>query len=1270
MSYSSLARKHGSFNRGGSGSAAASDRFNLLLLEDGEYFFKGHTAYWWTEAGTRVVGSLQVCSHSLFFVPRDLQQPIFRIPFKSTTAIEPLDEPSPHGEDQLAVCASQRVDMTAGPRATPYQQHAGSFRFRFSLVYACLEDVLPVVEELCLLAHAAGAAHSKEERVAAAQKLQDIIKAHEERELFNPGWLDDEESVVVEAVASAVSPLAAQPGRAVLTQQRIYFQPFNLQSAAPIQAYSLARVVAVARRVYQLEDLGLEVFFSSRHSIYLAFRATADRNAFQRALAAQPSVQLERMRSREQWTRDWVHGRISNFDYLMHLNREAGRSFKDLSQYPVMPWVVADYSSPTLDLSDPGTYRDLSKPIGALSPRRLAEFQQRFAELKQMAAVGGRQTPGAPPPLDMPPFLYGCHYSSPGYVVFYLMRSDPQLMLRLQNGRFDAADRLFWSIGDTWKSVLSLPSDVKELVPEFYSNDPSFLVNKQGVDFGCRSGGQPVGDVALPPWASDASDFLYKLQEALESPHVSARLHKWIDLVFGRKARGTLAEKADNVFHYLTYDEVALRFLHQEGDPLMREALRLQMMEFGRTPRQLFTRKHPKRRVLGRGGSALACFGCFAPLAQQQLPRVSTNLLHGKPFDARSIPPVSRAVFKLSCSPKLDKRQALLQFLEHTAAHGEPDALALRQTRGAELFMLVKAARDARDGRPGAVAPAAEMHSNLVRAVAALATCLQNRRYILDAGCLDPVVEALAAPQPELAAAAVQALALLAREDSPRLQALDARTLGLLVDVVRQPPAADSLLAALEAVTLLAEAYPAHRAFFARQDLLSLLQAQLHTRRAAAAAEESELGEPSPVTGPGSKPGLSPTHRGQTRALRRRTTIAGQAGERGPAVVHPALLQRQQLLAMAAMLQDDAQKELLLAADGALPELLADCCSSRAEVRGGAFECLASLTSHDALRGQVGDLGLLPLVLGGAADGSSQVQQPAAACVANLCTDPALVLEQLGSEPGLGPVVALALAADGEVQRHAAAALWHLAQLPEARTAAVDAGALTALLSLARLQRNVTARDLARQALLRCSDDEAVRPQLEEAAAAVGVDQVQLAAMLSPSSARSHHSSFQRKARHRKMYSEVPSSLSGAVSRTSSFRSGLDHGSPAYAMGGAPAAELWPGEVAEPASPQAASSPAAGGSPLLASPAGSGWEAAPATNGSAQQLPPRLTVPEASPLPLPIITPVGGSDSPPGAKRQPAAEPTATNQTPNGVQASKVPQLNLMSSHPLPSTPE
>jgi hypothetical protein len=171
-------------------------------------------------------------------------------------------------------------------------------------------------------------------------------------------------------------------------------------------------------------------------------------------------------------------------------------------------------------------------------------------------------------------------------------------------------------------------------------------------------------------------------------------------------------------------------------------------------PLQLFTRKHPKRRVLARGG-ALACFSCFAPQSAAVAPRPPTNLLTGKPFDARSIPPVSRAVFKLSCSPKAEKREALLLFLEQAAASGEPDTLALRQTKGAELFLLVKAARDAREGRT-AVVPAPEMLSNLVRAVAALATCPQNRRYILEAGCLDAVCEALAAPEPELAATAVQ----------------------------------------------------------------------------------------------------------------------------------------------------------------------------------------------------------------------------------------------------------------------------------------------------------------------------------------------------------------------------------------------------------------------------------------------------------------------------------------------------------------------------------
>ena len=49
----------------------------------------------------------------------------------------------------------------------------------------------------------------------------------------------------------------------------------------------------------------------------------------------------------------------------MRLNQLAGRTHADLNQYPVFPWVLADYESATLNLADPAAFRDFSKPMGA-----------------------------------------------------------------------------------------------------------------------------------------------------------------------------------------------------------------------------------------------------------------------------------------------------------------------------------------------------------------------------------------------------------------------------------------------------------------------------------------------------------------------------------------------------------------------------------------------------------------------------------------------------------------------------------------------------------------------------------------------------------------------------------------------------------------------------------------------------------------------------------------------------------------------------------------
>lgn len=207
--------------------------------------------------------------------------------------------------------------------------------------------------------------------------------------------------------------------------------------------------------------------------------------------------------------------------------------------------MIAQYTEPTIDLTDPKTYRDLSKPIGALNPARLRDFVERYNSFGES---------------EIPPFMYGSHYSTMvGVVLHFLVRLQPfsALHQEIQNGRFDVPDRLFSSIPRTWDHNYNMLSEVKELTPEWFTL-PEFLVNVNNFNFGRVQDGHVVDDVELPPWAKSAEDFIRINREALESEYVSQHLHEWIDLIFGYKQRGPAAEEAHNVFYYLTYSGALL----------------------------------------------------------------------------------------------------------------------------------------------------------------------------------------------------------------------------------------------------------------------------------------------------------------------------------------------------------------------------------------------------------------------------------------------------------------------------------------------------------------------------------------------------------------------------------------------------------------------------------------------------------------------------------------------------------------------------------------
>ena len=197
----------------------------------------------------------------------------------------------------------------------------------------------------------------------------------------------------------------------------------------------------VQTRRYLLRRSALEIFLLDRRAYFLDLRTQEQRTRVYSTVAGlRPrhcgkfleigNSSPEALFRKSDITARWCRREMSNFDYIMALNTLAGRTYNDITQYPVFPWVIADYESETLNLDDPKTYRDLGKPVGALTKSRLERIKERYDAFDDP---------------DIPKFHYGSHYSSAGIVLFYLLRLEPftSLAHQLQGGKFDHADRLF-----------------------------------------------------------------------------------------------------------------------------------------------------------------------------------------------------------------------------------------------------------------------------------------------------------------------------------------------------------------------------------------------------------------------------------------------------------------------------------------------------------------------------------------------------------------------------------------------------------------------------------------------------------------------------------------------------------------------------------------------------------------------------------------------------------------------------------------------------------
>ncbi|XP_033002391.1 neurobeachin isoform X6 [Lacerta agilis] len=412
--------------------------------------------------------------------------------------------------------------------------------------------------------------------------------------------------VVLSTPAQLIAPVVVAKGTLSITTTEIYFEvdeedPAFKKIDPKVLAYTeglhgkwmFSEIRAVFSRRYLLQNTALEVFMANRTSVMFNF---PDQATVKKVVYSLPRVGVgtsyglpqarrislatpRQLYKSSNMTQRWQRREISNFEYLMFLNTIAGRTYNDLNQYPVFPWVLTNYESEELDLTLPGNFRDLSKPIGALNPKRAVFYAERYETWED------DQTP---------PYHYNTHYSTSTCTLCWLVRIEPftTFFLNANDGKFDHPDRTFSSVARSWRTSQRDTSDVKELIPEFYYL-PEMFVNSNGYNLGVREDEVVVNDVELPPWAKKPEDFVRINRMALESEFVSCQLHQWIDLIFGYKQRGPEAVRALNVFHYLTYEGSVN--LDSITDPVLREAMEAQIQNFGQTPSQLLIEPHPPR---------------------------------------------------------------------------------------------------------------------------------------------------------------------------------------------------------------------------------------------------------------------------------------------------------------------------------------------------------------------------------------------------------------------------------------------------------------------------------------------------------------------------------------------------------------------------------------------------------------------------------------------------------------------------------------------------
>ena len=292
---------------------------------------------------------------------------------------------------------------------------------------------------------------------------------------------------------------------------------------------------------------------------------------------------------KKKYTSNWLDKKISTLEYLLKVNKFSGRTYNDLTQYLIFPWILKDY----LDIYDKKYIRDFGLPMSVQEKEALEIVKENYE-------------------LDDEPnkSYFKCHYSNSSYVTIYLFRINPftNNQIKLQSGKFDAPQRQISCLQEIC-NIFKEHKETCELIPEYYYLIEIFMnMNFNFFGYLNKKLKNIVNNLKLPKDFDSLLELFLFHQNFLNSNEITSNIHKWIDNIYGEN-QITNKKNVINSFPLECYEQSFKKVIQNqikelennkdENLNIAKEINKIQcnLMQtylLGQCPGQLFSKSHPQ----------------------------------------------------------------------------------------------------------------------------------------------------------------------------------------------------------------------------------------------------------------------------------------------------------------------------------------------------------------------------------------------------------------------------------------------------------------------------------------------------------------------------------------------------------------------------------------------------------------------------------------------------------------------------------------------------